>query len=102
MSRWMVSCPLCRRDVHFLLPLHANYDPENPQSPIPPSSLPLSPHPATPGVFLSASTEFATLTTASREQFNPLPTTDTQPKTFISILRNRLVIETEFMGPIHV
>ncbi|VUZ38911.1 unnamed protein product [Hymenolepis diminuta] len=90
MSRWMVSCPLCRRDVHFLLPLHANYDPENRQSPIPPSSLPLSPHLATSGMFPSASTEFATLTTASREQFNSLPTTDTQPKTFISILRNRL------------
>lgn len=27
-TRWLVSCPLCRRDVHFLLPLHRNYDPE--------------------------------------------------------------------------
>ncbi|VDK36605.1 unnamed protein product [Taenia asiatica] len=43
-TRWLVSCPLCRRDVHFLLPLHRNYDPERPefQSPLQLKALPES------------------------------------------------------------
>ncbi|VDO03822.1 unnamed protein product [Rodentolepis nana] len=89
MSRWMASCPLCRRDVHFLLPLHADYEPDNPSyhTPPPPLSTPL--HTSTPEVATSAPTEIAAVTTVPMEQ-SDLPVADTQPKTFISILRKRL------------
>ncbi len=34
-ARWWATCPLCRRDVHYLLPLHRKNDVECPPTPPP-------------------------------------------------------------------
>lgn len=95
-TRWMASCPLCRRDVHFLLPL---YDPEHPRSPPPPHGVIINEEHAKP---VSIALTSAVEPSASREHTagtNPgetSPSTTWHAKLFTQTLRKKLVIECLF------
>ena len=102
-TRWLTACPLCRRDVHFLLPLHRNYDPEHPESP--PLTQPkaasakepsgvatvVPPTETIPPITEPSAQEASNPTKVDVIHLHSTTQVSVPPKTFIQYLRKRLV-----------
>nr|CDS16757.1 E3 ubiquitin protein ligase UBR3 [Echinococcus granulosus] len=92
-TRWLVSCPLCRRDVHFLLPLDRNYSPEHSESHSTSQQKALSENKLAEGADVVAAEKTSDVATVVPAMADTLAQQSTPPETFIQCLRERLASE---------